>query len=354
MKSYLGLGLMSGTSLDGLDIAFVKFTKDKHWSFEILKAETIAYDSDLKDALHGCFHYSALDFQKFHHSYGRWLGKTVSGFISKHHITPQFIASHGHTIFHDPAQGFTTQIGSGAEIYAQTGVATVCDFRTVDVALGGQGAPLVPQGDRDLFGKYEYLLNLGGIANITHNSIAKAYDITVANMALNHYAQQLGKDYDDDGQWARVGMLHKPLLERLNDLPFFKQQAPKSLGREFFEREFLAILNDCKLSPQDFLHTLCHHIAFQIGLVIQESKSREKMIITGGGALNGFLVDCIRQACPSVEVVLPDRKTIEFKEALIFGYLGLLRILGQNNCLSSVTGAQYDAMGGAVYGNYAG
>lgn len=350
MASYYGLGLMSGTSLDGLDIAYVKFEEGTSWCFEILEAETVAYDDKMRAALHECFHYAALDFQKFHHDYGRWLGKAASEFIAKHQIRPQFIASHGHTIFHDPAQGFTTQIGSGAEIYAHTGIATICDFRTVDVALGGQGAPLVPQGDRDLFGTYEYLLNLGGIANITHNSISKAYDITVANMALNHYAKQLGKDYDADGRWAFAGQLHATLLERLNSLGFFHQPAPKSLGREFFEREFLPILNEFDLSPQDFLHTICCHIAFQIGQVVVKSAHPEKMIITGGGALNGFLVDCIRKQCTDVEVVLPDRKTIEFKEALIFAYLGLLRIRGQSNCLASVTGASQNAIGGAVYG----
>ncbi len=351
MKTFHGLGLMSGTSLDGLDIAYVTFEHSNKWRYSIQHSETIRYDHILKKTLHECYHYSAFEFQRFHNQYGHWLGKQAVEFINRYQIKPQFIASHGHTIFHDPALGITTQIGSGANIYANTGITTVCDFRTVDVASGGQGAPLVPKGDKDLFSEYEYLLNLGGIANITRNNDSKAFDITVANMGLNYYAQQLGAEYDTNGDWARSGKLNEALLRQLNILPFFSQAPPKSLGREFFEREFLPILNRVKATPQDALHTLCKHIGLQIkGALNNLTPISGRMIVTGGGALNNFLIDSIKEACTAVEVVVPDRKTVEFKEALIFAYLGLLRLLNQSNCLRSVTGAERDVIGGAVYG----
>lgn len=356
MKYFHGIGLMSGTSLDGLDIAYVQFKHDTFWSYEIIACETIKYEPILKQKLHESFNYPALQFQILHHAYGQWIGKSVLNFIQKHKISPQFIASHGHTIFHEPQKGLTTQIGSGANIYAQTGVTTVCDFRSVDVAMGGQGAPLVPIGDQMLFGDFDYLLNLGGIANITINqekNDIRAFDITIANIALNYYAKKLGAEYDANGDWAKSGVTDQVLLEKLNKLPFFGQSPPKSLGREFFEKEFLPIADSFKIANEDALNTICRHIAMQINNTLQDlPNASKKMIVTGGGALNSFLVSCIKDECKNVEVVIPDRKTVEFKEALIFAFLGVLRLLNQPNCLKSVTGASEDVIGGAVYGNF--
>lgn len=349
---------MSGTSLDGLDIVYASFEQDKPHNFEIVASETIKYDPELKQKLSDCFNYNAWELEKWHHEFGRWLGQETNKFIAKHQAEPLFVASHGHTVFHEPHLGFTTQIGSGAQIYAQTGITTVCDFRTVDVAKGGQGAPLVPIGDRDLFAGYDYLLNLGGIANITFNITNQnpkpiAFDVCVANMALNYFSQKLGKEYDKNGETARSGTLNIQLCNALNDLSFFSEKAPKSIGREFFEREFLPLINSFHLQESDILNTLCNHIALQIKNVLPDVPNKHtKLLVTGGGALNGYLMECISSACSQTHTVIPDKKIVEFKEALIFAYLGLLRLQNKPNCLHSVTGATSDSTGGAIYGDH--
>lgn len=356
-KTYKGIGIMSGTSLDGLDIAYVEFTQGSSWSFDIGGSTTLPYPATLKTQLHECFGYSAKAFQQLDRSYGRWIGEQVSLFMKDNHCLPDFIASHGHTIFHEPNLGFTTQIGSGAALFAASSVPTVCDFRSVDVACGGQGAPLVPIGDLELFPTYELLLNLGGIANISqtyrNTMSATAFDITIANMGLNYFANKLGHEYDKNGEISRSGQCQKDLLCRLNELPFFFKPAPKSLGREFFESEFLPCILEHDHSVKDILCTLSHHLAYQIALSINTMEAlstKPKLLITGGGALNGFVVELIGQYCKTVEVVIPHIDIVQYKEALIFAFLGLKRLLQQDNTLKSVTGAQKDSIGGALYG----
>lgn len=343
---------MSGTSLDGLDIAFVHFThKNNAWTFEITKAETVAYPSEISDKLRNIYFGTALELADFHNTYGKWIGYQVNQFIQDFD-TPHFIASHGHTIFHRPELGFSLQIGSGAHIYAQTGITTVCDFRSVDVALNGQGAPLVPKGDQELFKDFDYLVNIGGIANITHNKSSRAFDITIANMALNELANERNLDYDPNGDLAKSGKVNEILLEQLNNLPFKRGVFGKSLGREFYEKEFKPIIDSFNISLEDKLHTVCRHIAFMFRKAVRVFSETEnkKMLISGGGVLNNFLVECIRKELPELQIVIPERKIIEFKEALIFAFLGLLRLRNENNCLKTVTGATSDALGGAIYG----
>jgi anhydro-N-acetylmuramic acid kinase len=259
------------------------------------------------------------------------------------------VASHGHTIFHNPLLHYTTQIGEGAAIAAGCGLPVVCDFRTGDVAAGGQGAPLVPLGDELLFGDYDYCLNLGGFANISMQSLNNriAFDIVPANIILNHFANQRGKAYDPNGEIAASGQVQENLLQSLNDLAYYHIRPPKSLGREWVESEVLPLLSDTGLELEDAACTFCEHIAQQIAACL-ENGPQKKMLVTGGGAFNTYLVQRIT-ALTQVKLIVPDVKTVNYKEALVFAFLGLLRMQAKPNCLASVTGASHNVSGGAVY-----
>jgi anhydro-N-acetylmuramic acid kinase len=282
--------------------------------------------------------------------YGRYIGQCVKMFIEKHKIKADLVASHGHTIFHQPDAGFTAQIGSGAAIHAETGLPVVNDFRTLDVALGGQGAPLVPIGDALLFKEYDGCLNLGGFSNISYgkNDERIAFDIGPCNLILNRIAALVGKEFDEDGQIASRGATHGELLEQLNTLPFFTTQGAKSLGREWVDEAFWPIIKAYDLPVEDMMATLCEHIAFQIVAAISEA-GLTNLFVTGGGALNRHLMERIEQQT-TCKVIIPDLKLVQYKEALIFAFLGLLRILGKNNALMSVTGSRADSSGGALFG----
>ncbi len=353
---YFVIGLMSGTSLDGLDLAFCEFEKtDNRWSYQIHQAETFPYTRDWKSRLSSIESAPAVDFAMTDASYGHLLGKYTKEFIEHHQLRPDFVASHGHTIFHQPQNRFSTQIGKGSAIAAETGLPVVSDFRSADVALGGQGAPLVPIGDRLLFSDYEYCLNLGGFANISFEKDGNriAFDICPANIVLNYLAEKSGANYDDRGEMARKGTIQPGLLEKLNGLPYYSRQAPKSLGKEWVLAEIRPLI-DADLSYPvsdsllcDLLATFCEHISIQIARVAG-SMPGEKILITGGGAFNKFLIERIAQHIRA-EIGLPDDNTINFKEAMIFAFLGVLRWRNEVNCLRSVTGAVRDSVGGAIY-----
>lgn len=347
--SYKVIGIMSGTSLDGLDLAYCLFSKQGNkWQFQIPHAETIPYDPKWRKRLNELPQASALDFAKTHVDFGRYIGDEANKFIEKFNLKVDFISSHGHTIFHQPENGFTAQIGDGASIAAKTSLDIICDFRSVDIALGGQGAPLVPIGDFYLFSDYNFRLNLGGFANISFEEDGKtfAFDIAPANLALNHFAQKTGLDYDKNGEMASKGNLIPEMFNLLNQLSFYKKKGAKSLGREFFESEFLPLI-DTSYAVQDILNTLVQHIAFQISNVISGTKN-QKLLITGGGAYNLFLIEKIREYT-DIEVVIPSSEIIEYKEALIFAFLGILRTEKKINTLKEVTGANKDSVGGAIY-----
>ena len=340
-------GLMSGTSLDGLDIAMCRFTGHNKISYEILTAETIPYPFHWKSRLVKAASGSALELAKLNNDLGCYFGEQLNHLIEKTGIRPQAIASHGHTIFHQPEKGFTLQIGEGSAIAAKTGIITVCDFRGGDVNLGGQGAPLVPLGDATLFPEYSACLNLGGFANISFDDNGKriAFDICPVNTALNYIAGYDGLAFDEGGKTARKGKLIEDLYDELNSISFYQQPPPKSLGREWFEEQIMPrILRNS--TPRDLLHTLCRHIGFQIGKAIKGTKG--KMLVTGGGAFNEFLVECIKNNS-SLEVIVPGQDLINYKEALIFAWLGHLRLNNRINILSSVTGAKRDSCGGCIY-----
>jgi len=348
MKTATAIGMMSGSSLDGLDIALVRFQEDDgKYGFQILAAETLPYPESWTQQLSEAFHKQPEDLVQLDKDYGKYLGEQVLAFAKNQNATPDFVASHGHTIFHKPEQHYTLQIGDGHELAKACGFTVINDFRTEDVSKGGQGAPLVPIGDKLLFGDYEICLNIGGIANVSYDEGGQriAYDLCIANQALNYLAQLKGLPYDCDGQLARSGEVDMDLLKRLNRHPFYGQLPPKSLGREFFEANQKDMLKD--LSIEDMLATFVEHIALQIALGVSHLP-KGKILVTGGGARNKFLMERL-QARTSHEVVIPDKMTIDYKEALVFAFLGFLRMEGKTNVLSSVTGAESDSCSGRIW-----
>ena len=374
LKYHNVIGIMSGTSLDGLDLAYCVFGEERDkvykdlknndkeerkspsyssgnscWEYEVRKAVTVPYPKELSQNLAQAMNLSGYELAQLHNELGRYIGMQVNEFMADFAEEVELIASHGHTVFHRPDLGMTLQIGSGADIAAICGKPVVCDFRTTDVALGGQGAPLVPIGDELLYGQYDICLNLGGISNLSyrHNGKRKAYDISPCNIVLNQLARQMGKAYDADGEIARSGNIDAILLEQINQLDYYKQPGTKSLGREWIDSQFFPLLRRCQLSIPDQMRTVCEHIAEQIANACN-STGGKNLLITGGGAHNTFLIDLIRQKFDG-QVIIPDNKTIDFKEAIIFAFLGFLRANGLPNCLASVTGAQRDSCGGALY-----
>lgn len=356
MKSYEVIGLMSGTSLDGLDIACARFENNGGWHFRLLSCSSLNYNHAWRSKLGSAISLNGLDLKKLDQEYGSFLGRETRAFIDKHDLNPDLIVSHGHTVFHQPEIGLTMQIGDGYKILQATGIRTICDLRSMDVSLGGQGAPLVPLGDQLLFSDYDYCLNLGGFSNISFQSEGSrvAFDICPVNTVLNHLAAQLGLDFDPDGAIAKSGKLMPELLEKLNDLEYYKLNPPKSLGIEWVNQNILKILPDGH--NWDILHTFCHHISDQIAAACSmfkpENSHPPSLLATGGGTKNSFLMELIREKLgEKAKVVVPDIEIVDFKEAIIFAFLGLLKELGQINCLKSVTGAQKDSSGGLVFDN---
>ena len=350
---YKVIGLMSGTSLDGVDIAYCEFSYNEGWTFTLLQSETISYDAFWYKKLQVIHSSSAEEISVTDNNYGKLLGKLVKDFCYKYKLTPDFISSHGHTVFHQPQIGFTKQIGSGAHLSANAGFPVICDFRSLDVALGGQGAPLVPIGDKYLFAFADYCLNLGGIANISfdQNNERLAFDICACNLVLNYYSMKKGQAFDRDGNLAGRGNKNELLLKKINNLPYYSKSFPKSLGREDIEKDIISLINTFDLSIEDILATFCEHIALQIAKVTVQEKNQKKMLVTGGGALNNFLLNCIIKNS-NVEIIIPDKEIIEYKEAIIFAFLGVLRMRNEINCLKSATGASINNCGGAIYLTY--
>lgn len=363
--TYRAIGLMSGSSLDGLDIAFVEFTHNAGaWSFEILAADCYEYTFDWKERLQNAVSLSALDYQLLHTDYGHCIGKEVNRFIEENnlHYKIGLIASHGHTTFHVPQKKMTAQLGDGAAIAAETGLPVVSDLRALDVAFGGQGAPIVPIGEKYLLKDYDMYLNIGGIANISFSDSENyiAYDICPANRVLNMLAAKEGKEYDAGGELAADGQVNEDLLTRLNNLAFYKAPYPKSLANSFGTDEVYPIIESYGLSTEDALRTYVDHIVLQIDNAIENRYNEKgyhplttnhKLLVTGGGAFNTFLIRRLAESLKekNIEVIVPDEKLVQYKEALIMAFIGILRWRQEYNVLSSVTGAQRDSIGGAVW-----
>jgi anhydro-N-acetylmuramic acid kinase len=344
------IGAMSGTSLDGLDIAAVEFEfKNNKWSFRIINATTVSYPPEWIEKLKNAHTIPGEKLMELNAEYGSFTGEEINEFIEQTGFQPDLVASHGHTVFHQPEKHFTLQIASGAEIAAITKTTTVADFRITDIALGGQGAPLVPVGDKLLFADFDYCLNIGGFANVSFEKENRrlAFDIGPANFALNYFAEKQGVPYDKNGDFGRKGELNKALLNELNSLSFYAQEPPKSLGREWMEDVFFPLIRKFDISDFDKMRTIYEHIAIQIA---NAGASSGKLLITGGGAFNTFLIERIKYHS-NLEIVIPDATIINYKEALIFAFLGVLRLQNQINCYASVTGATKDSSVGVVF-NY--
>lgn len=341
---------MSGTSLDGVDLAYIKFNHSERWTFEIFQSETISYPDEWLTILKNAIHFNKSELEDLNVAYTKLLASIISDFISKHNLTEiDAVCSHGHTILHQPQNGFTLQIGNLPMIRDLVNQTIVCDFRVQDVQFGGQGAPLVPIGDELLFSEYDYCLNLGGFSNVSFNENGNriAFDISPVNTVLNFYANELGFPYDDAGNIAKSGTINQELLQKLNDLDFYKASYPKSLGMEFVNAEILPLMHSFRIDVKDKLCTFVEHIVIQIANIC--SNPNAKLFITGGGAYNQFLIEKLCNYLPTTEVVIPDDKTIQFKEALIFGFLGILRLRNEINVLSSVTGAKQNHSSGVIF-----
>lgn len=342
------IGMMSGTSLDGLDLASCSFIRSENgWEFKLEATETIEYTQGWTERLSKAHQLSGEELIKLDRDYGNFLGEEASAFIAKHNLKADLISSHGHTVFHRPEKGYTLQIGHGANIVAKTNLPVISDFRSGDVALGGQGAPLVPIGDKFLFGDYNACLNLGGFANISfeNNGTLKAGDLCPVNIVLNHLAQKEGFLFDEDGQLGEKGIINQELLNSLNKLEFYTQPFPRSLGREWIEGHIFPLLEKFPDTTFNQLRTFYEHIAVQIAPFINPGN---KVLVTGGGAFNRFLIEKINANTHAV-LVIPSDQLIKYKEALIFAFMGLLRWNGEINCLKTVTGASRDSSAGAVH-----
>jgi len=356
------VGVMSGTSVDGLDMVAVKFNIDLNkWNYEIIKAVSIEYPTNMKNRLINCIHASGEELIFLDLDLGNYVGQSVSGFLKDLKIKVDLIASHGHTVFHQPEKGMTKQIGDGQSILSETGILTINDFRTMDVIKGGQGAPLVPIGDQFLFPDFEVCLNIGGFSNISYsntNGDRLAFDTGPANLLLNHLARKLGYNYDSNGDIGRKGKLIKELYDQFNALAYYELSPPKSLGLEWVKEKILPDLENDQYKVEDLMHTCVKHISFHINQAIAKEATNQQIqprnlsvLVTGGGAYNQFLIESLKHDHKELNFVLPSKEIIDFKEAIIFAFLGILRLNKQINVINSVTGAKVDSIGGTIHDN---
>jgi anhydro-N-acetylmuramic acid kinase len=358
---YRAIGLMSGSSLDGMDIVFTELQENAgSWTYEILNAHCYSYSPEWRQKLSSAISLSGFEYQVLHTEYGHYIGNLVNRFIEENdlHYKVALIASHGHTTFHVPAKKMTAQLGDGAAIAAETGLPVVTDLRALDVALGGQGAPIVPIGEKLLLGDYNYYLNIGGIANIsfTENSTRIAFDVCPANRVLNMLANDAGKEFDENGALAAAGFVYAPLLAALNQLEYYGDPWPKSLANDFGTDVVYPMIKKAGISANDALRTYIEHIIVQIknaiGDVVRPLQATgSRLLVTGGGAFNSFLVQRLKDELKEVhiDVVIPDENLVKYKEALIMALIGVLRWREEYNVLSSVTGAVRDSIGGALW-----
>ncbi len=348
------IGIMSGTSCDGVDLAYCKFRKSAGgWDFEILRAVTVSYDSVWVQRLQQAHTLTASELLRLHSTYGAYLGKLVKKFCDRYKLTkPDAVASHGHTIFHQPKRNFTFQLGNGYALHQACGFPVIWDFRSLDVALGGEGAPLVPVGDAMLFADYDVCLNMGGIANLSYDvrGKRKAFDICFVNMVLNYLAKQAGKTFDKNGELASQGEVNMLLLRKLRSVYNKLQNNRPSLSREGFEKQIKPLIDTTDISVSDKLATCVESIAEEIVKALPAGP-KIKVLCTGGGALNGFLMyRLLDHGHDRIQFIIPEPELINFKEAVVFAFLGVLRLRGEVNVLSSVTGARRDSCSGVVIG----
>lgn len=352
---YQVIGTMSGSSMDGLDLVFVALEENAgQWKYTILHADCMAFDDEWKQLLPQLTHLSGRDLLRTHTRFGHWMGEQINQFITRHQLEHKvhFIASHGHTVFHEPNHQLSFQLGDGASIAAITQLPVISDLRNMDIALGGQGAPIVPIGEKLLWPQYAYFLNLGGIANISihqaHEMIA--FDVCAANRVLNVLANEAGLDCDTDGNLAAAGSLNQELLNTLNDLPYYQKPAPKSLANEWGTEVVYPLIQSAKLSSADASYTYCKHIAHTLAAALNTA-APGTLLVSGGGAHHLFLMQCIREALQpkQIEVVAAEKELIDSKEALVMALMGALRWREEVNVLAQTSGASRNSVGGALW-----
>ena len=351
MNKYYVVGIMSGTSLDGIDVVWSKLCFNKTWFYEILDGKTYGYSSRWKSELQNAHKLQARDLVFLDKKLGNYIGEKINDFLNEKKIQKSqvdLISSHGHTLFHEPENNLTKQIGNGAYICSTTNIKTISDFRTIDIAFGGQGAPLVPIGDQLLFGSYKGCLNLGGIANISYDFKEKriAGDVNFANMISNYLSNKISHSFDKDGELAKQGKIDGDLILKLEELDFYKKEFPKSLGVEDFNNWYKPLFENCKASLNDQLYTSGTHLCRTIKNIFNVDRN-DALLITGGGAHNKFWINKLKEL--KVKTVVPDLKLIDFKEALIFSLLGVLKIRNEINVLSSVTGSLKNLSSGVIH-----
>lgn len=336
---------MSGSSLDGLDVCLCRFLSEQGWSFEIIKSETIGIPPEMTTQLKQADQLTGRDLALLDIQYGRWIGNVINDFLKGLSLPISVIGVHGHTVFHLPGQQLSMQIGNAEAICVITQTPTVGGFRGKDVLMGGQGAPLVPFGENQLLPDYQAFINLGGIANVSvHTHQIRAWDVAPCNQILNHFAKQLGHVFDDGGHLASSGQMDMPYLAYLRSLEYFHLPTPKSLSNQWSAQ----VLSNAPANPADGLYTYSHFLAEQLANDL--SQVQGKVMLTGGGAYNDFLIQLLKKkVSPDLEILLPAPQLIDFKEALIFAFLGLMRTLRLPNVLSSVTGAQKDNVSGTLH-----
>lgn len=354
------VGVMSGTSLDGIDLVHVEFNyqsnQERPWSFILKQCQTIPYSPQWVQTLKQAVDYSPEELEILNERYTVYLAGVIQDFILKHKLEALAgVCSHGHTILHRPDLGYTLQIGNLPILADLINQVVVCDFRTNDVALQGQGAPLVPIGDKLLFAQYQGCLNLGGFANISFLSKEGkmlAFDICAVNIVLNYLVSKIGLAYDNHGDLARKGVVNQELLSKFNSLNFYSDKGPKSLGLEYVKQNIYPVLDNSNLSLEDMLCTFVEHIAMQVAHVLQDNNI-ENLLVSGGGFYNTFLIERLVFYAPNVVLSQVESNIVEFKEAIIFGLLGVLALRKEINVLSSVTGATRDHCSGKIYYPYA-
>lgn len=358
MEIYNVIGVMSGTSMDGIDLVHCTFEcQSGKWKYTVNATSTVEYDEKWRLRLSKLRTQSAYNFVRTDRYFGEYIGLLINDFLKKNNLKADLISSHGHTIFHQPENNITTQIGDGSAISAITGIPTVTNFRAMDVVLGGQGAPLVGIGDELLYGEYDMCLNIGGFANISANSENKrvAYDICPANILLNRIAREFDIEYDEDGKIAEQGKIDYDLLGELNEIDYYKLPYPKSLGREWINQSFWGIVRESKIEKKDKMKTLVDHIAGQICSNIEnlagDNIEKTKVLVTGGGAHNPVLIDFIKNGTDA-EITVPDNTTIDYKEAIVFGLMGVLRVQNKINVKADFTGAGSDSVSGELHGDF--
>lgn len=344
---------MSGSSLDGIDLALCDFKmQGDHLEWKIIKAATIPFSTIWRNKLKNAPNISAKEFAILDYELGYLFGEEINNFVENEQM--DYIASHGHTIFHFPELKVTSQIGNGAIIASTTGCTVISDFRSMDIGFGGQGAPLAATIDRDLFSNIPVRINLGGISNIsiTHGDTL-AYDICPCNQILNYLSSQIGLEFDSDGILASQGRINTELLAKLFEFPFLSMAAPKSLDNNAISAFYFPLLDSFEIDVKDKLCTCIEFISLSISNILNDhpftSNDKIKVLFSGGGTKNKFLIDEIILKSSNFTVDLPDENIIDFKEALLMAYLGYLRVNEKPNVLKSATGASKDSIGGAIY-----